>query len=81
MKSYEKLLQAIKKMQSVIHHMRWYEIYEKLRKHMKSNKNRRRTAGVPQTHPPTDRCQAMRNNEKLWEQIESVRDMKWYEKL
>ena len=27
--------------------MRWYGMYEKLWKHMKSNQNRRRTAGVP----------------------------------
>jgi len=37
------------------------------------------------TPPPTDRCQAMRNNEKLWKHIESVRDtwhgMKNYENL
>ena len=37
------------------------------------------------TPPPTDRCQAMRNNEKLRKQIESVRDtwhgMKKYENL
>ena len=81
MKSCEKPLKTVKQMQSIIHHMRWYEMYEKLWKYMKSNQNRRRTAGVPRTPPPTDRCQAMRNNEKLWEQIESVRDMKWYEKL
>ena len=34
-------------MQSVIHHMRRCEIYEKLWKQMKNNQNRRRTAGVP----------------------------------
>ena len=37
------------------------------------------------TPPPTDRCQAMRNNEKLWKHIESVRDtwhgMKNYENV
>ena len=67
MKSYEKLPKAIKSMRSVIRHMKWYGMYEKLWKYtyiymcVKSNQKRRRTAGVPQTPPPTDRCQAMRN--------------------
>ena len=61
-KSYEKLLKAIKTMQSIIHHMRWYGMYEKLWKHMKSNQKRRRTAGVPQPPPP---------NETPWKAMES----------
>jgi hypothetical protein len=44
MKSYEKLLKDIRKMQSVIHHIRRYGMYEKLLEHMKSNQNSRRTA-------------------------------------
>jgi hypothetical protein len=44
MKSCEKPLKTVKQMQNIIHHMRWYEIYEKLWKHMKIDQNRRRTA-------------------------------------
>jgi len=36
-------------MQSMIHHMRWYDLYEKLLKHMKINQNRGRTAD-PSVH-------------------------------
>ena len=61
MKSYGKLLKAMRKMQSVIYHMRWYEMYEKLWRHMKSNQNRRRTARP--LRPLTD--------VKLWETTKS----------